>query len=226
MAQRKKILILFVAAALFFAAPAIAATGGDTIGFSALNAAPASKPEPIPESSKADAAYNIGVKYYSGSNGYISSAVEWFRNAAELGSAKGQYRLGAAYDRGEGIKKDYAAALKWYSLAAKQNDKDAQGGLGGLYANGHGVKRDPAEAAKWYKLAAPRDVVRAQYGLGLLYLAGHGLAQDYVEAYFWLALAARYIDTAMEKRDEAAKHLTQEKLQAVRQRLKEWKPAE
>ncbi|MEZ0262030.1 MAG: tetratricopeptide repeat protein [Alphaproteobacteria bacterium] len=221
-----KFFIAIIATALFLLAPtAQAATGGETSGFSALNAVVIPKPEAIPEASKADAAYNIGVKYYNGSNGYIEEAVKWFRNAADLGSTKAQYRLGAAYERGEGTKKDYKEALKWYGLAAKQDDKNAQCGLGGLYANGNGVKRDPAEAAKWYKLSAPRDVDRAQYGLGLLYLAGHGVKQDYYEAYFWLALAARTIDIAMEKRDEAATHLNDEQLKSARQRLKDWKPA-
>ncbi|MFH1157699.1 MAG: tetratricopeptide repeat protein [Pseudomonadota bacterium] len=174
----------------------------------------------VPEGSEADAAYNLGVKYYNSSEGNIERAVEWFRRAAELGSAKGQYRLGAAYETGEGVKKDYAEALKWYGLAARQKDRDAQCGLGGLYANGYGVERDDAEAAKWYKLAAERDVARAQYELGLLYLEGHGVTQDYIEAYFWLALGAKAFDSAMEKRDEAATHLTYEQLQAVRLRLK------
>ena len=218
----RKFFIAIFAMLLAATSATFAATGGDTSGFSALNAVVIPKPQEIPEATKADAAYNIGVKYYNGGN--MVWAVKWFRNAADLKSAKAQYMLGAAHEYGAGVKKDYAEALKWYNLAAQQDDKNAKCGLGGLYANGYGVKRDKAAAAKWYRPAAERDVIRAQYGLGLLYLAGFDGKKDYAEAYFWLALASRFIDSAMEKRDEAASQLDAGQLQAMRQRLKDWKP--
>lgn len=180
----------------------------------------------VPEISEADVAYNVGVKFYNGGWGYIQHAVEWFRKAAEGGSVKGQYRMGVAYERGEGVEQDYAEAFKWYSLSARQKHKGGQYGLGRLYANGHGVKRDDAEAAKWFKLAAEQGVVYAQYDLGVLFLEGRGVSRNFREAYFWFSLAATKLDDAMEKRDEAAGHLTEEQLQEIRKRLTAWKPVQ
>lgn len=183
-------------------------------------------PEVILEKSEADAAYNIGVKYYNYSDQYeyIAYAVKWFRRAAKLGSADAQYRLGVAYGRGESLAIDYAEAYKWYRLAAGQMNKGGQYGLGSLYVNGRGVERDVVEAAKWFKLAARQGMVHAQYELGLLFFEGQSVQQDYQEAYFWLALGSKELDEAMEKRDEAAKQLTGEQLKVIRSRLKEWKP--
>lgn len=184
-------------------------------------------PEEILEKSEADAAYNIGVKYYNDEEkryDYIEYAVKWFRRAAKLGSPDGQYRLGVAYEWGESIEIDYSEALKWYRLSAEQMNKGGQYGLGSLYANGRGVEQDYSEAAKWYKLSAIQGQHQAQYELGLLYLEGKGIVQDYRRAYFWLALASKKFDEAMEKREDAANHLTDEQLKVIRSGLKEWKP--
>lgn len=192
--------------------------------------APPPAPEEIFEASEADAAYNIGVKYYNYYSDdkklydHLAYAVKWFRRAAKLGSADAQYRLGVAYEWGESLEVDYAEALKWYQLAAEQMNKGGQYGLGGLYANGRGVDRDYAEAAKWYKLSAVQGKYQAQYELGLLFFEGKGERQSFEKAYFWLALASKELDEAMEKRDEAAKHLTEEKLEVLRSHLKDWKP--
>jgi TPR repeat protein len=175
------------------------------------------------EKHEAEIAYNLGIKYDTGTGGArrdIDRAVGWFRKAALLGLAKAQSRLGAAYAEGEGTEKDYAEALKWYLLAAAQKDRDGQKGLGDLYAAGHGVVRDDARAFSWYRLAAEQGVAQAQYALGMFYLSGRGVEQDYQEAYFWFALAAKENDQAMDKRDEAAEHLTEEQLKTLRLRLR------
>ena len=183
------------------------------------------KPEEIPEASKADAEYNLGVKFYNAGN--KASATGWFRKAAEHGSVQGQSRLGLAYEMALGVRKDYREALKWYGLAAAQKDKDARWGLGRVYAHGgHGVKRDDTVAAKWIRLSAEQDVAEAQYALGLLYRAGRGVSRDDGEAYFWLALGSKTLDSAMKARDEVAKRLTDGQLQSIRLRLLQWKPVE
>lgn len=180
------------------------------------------------EKREAEIAYNLGIKYYAGTGGArrdIDRAVGWFRKAAMLGLAKAQSRLGAAYAEGEGAEKDYTEALKWYLLAAAQKDKDGQNGLGDLYAAGHGVVRDDARAFNWYRLAAEQGVAKAQYALGMFYLSGRGVPQDYQEAYFWFALAAKESDQAMDKRDEVTERLTDEQLQALRLRIRNWQDA-
>lgn len=182
------------------------------------------KPEEIPEASKADAEYNLGVKYFNAGNAVLAAG--WFRKAAEHGEVQGQSHLGLACEMGLGVKKDYKEAIKWYSLAAAQNDHDSWLGLGRLYAHGRGVKRDDVIAAKWFRLAADHGMPHAQYALGLFYHAGRGVQRDEGEAYFWLALASKTFDSAMKTRDEVAKLLPDSRLQAIRLRLLQWKPME
>jgi TPR repeat protein len=182
------------------------------------------KPGEIPVASKADAEYNLGVKYYNA--GDKTLATGWFRKAAEHGEVQGQSHLGLAYELGLGVGKDYKEALKWYGLAAAQGDKDARCGLGRLYAHGQGAKRDDAVAAKWFRLAAGQGQPEAQYALGLFYQSGRGVEKDGGEAYFWLALASKALDGAMKARDAVAKHLTEEQLQSLRMRLLQWKPVD
>ncbi len=57
--------------------------------------------------------------------------LKWYRQAAEQGDRKAQYRLAGMYREGKGIPKDYVQAHMWYNLAAAtwhfgaQEDRDA-----------------------------------------------------------------------------------------------------
>ena len=74
-----------------------------------------------------DAQYNIGKNYYN--NKDYSTAVKWYRKAAEQGNASAQCNLGACYGKGYGVDKDYDLAVQWYRKAARQGDKTAQNNL-------------------------------------------------------------------------------------------------
>ncbi|WP_396631480.1 tetratricopeptide repeat protein, partial [Lysinibacillus sp. D4A3_S15] len=52
-------------------------------------------------------------------------AADWFEIAAGNGDASAQYNLGARYNHGQGVKKDYTLAKMWYERAAAQNDPNA-----------------------------------------------------------------------------------------------------
>ena len=47
-----------------------------------------------------------------------STAVHWYRMAADQGNADAQMFLGSAYLKGRGVPRDYASALLWLDLAA------------------------------------------------------------------------------------------------------------
>lgn len=177
---------------------------------------------------EAEADYTLGMKYYTGTGGVYQDfrqAAEWFRKAAELGLAKGQFHLGLAYDTGQGVAQDYLVARQWYLKAAAQDDRNAQAALGDIYIAGHGVKPDASEAADWYYQAAEQGQAHAQYELGKLYLAGQGVERDFSQAYIWLGLAAKDIDDAMDRRDEAGEHLTADQLQSARGHIERWHPS-
>jgi len=52
---------------------------------------------------------------------YAKWAAE-YRTLAERGDAKSQWALGAMYEYGKGVPKDYGEALRWYRKSAEQRD--------------------------------------------------------------------------------------------------------
>lgn len=109
-----------------------------------------------------------------------------------------------------------------YRKAAEQGDVRWQFNLGMMYMNGNNVEQDPVEGMKWLRKAAEQGDVGAQNNLGNYLIRCRDIELDYAEAYFWYSLAAKadYYNCA----DEAAEHLTQEQIEEIDQRVKEWKP--
>lgn len=120
----------------------------------------------------------------------FSTAVEGWRTAAEKGEVSAQFRLGWAYEHGEGVSTDKREAVRWYRKAAEQGDMSAQLRLGFAYGSGEGVLTDKREAARWFRKAAEQGEVSAQFFLGRAYNAGEGVATDKHEAVRWFRKAA------------------------------------
>lgn len=81
-------------------------------------------------------------------------ALDWYRRAAEQGSAAAQYNLGFAYANGKGVPQSDSEAVFWYRKSAEQGYPDAQSNLGFMYFNGRGVPQDYIQAHMWTNLAA------------------------------------------------------------------------
>ena len=90
-----------------------------------------------------------------------SSASQAATNEQE--STNAHYRLGLAYDYGDGVKVDKSIAMMWYLKAAEHGIVSAQYRLGLAYDKGEGVGKDKAEAVRWYRLAAEQGNADAQY---------------------------------------------------------------
>ena len=127
-----------------------------------------------------------------------SSAMIWFRKAAEQGNASAQNNIGWLYEKGFGVQQDYAEAMTWFLKSANQRNADAENNIGWLYSKGWEVKQDYAEAMTWYRKAAGHGSTRAQQNIGVLYEEGHGVNQDYVEAMTWFRKAADQGNTGAE----------------------------
>jgi uncharacterized protein len=84
------------------------------------------------------------------------AAADWYRKAAEAGSAKARYNLGVLYNTGQGVPKDTRISAEWYSKAAYQNHAGAQFNLAYLYETGDGVPKNISEARKWYTEVAEK----------------------------------------------------------------------
>lgn len=124
-------------------------------------------------------------------------ALALFRQAAELGSAHGQYGLGRCHEFGRATPPDAPESVRWYRLAADQGHVRGQFDLAYAYDKGNGVEVDLKEAVKWYAAAAAQGHDNAQYYLGLCHLQGRGMPVNAAEAARWLRAAAEA---------EAAKH--------------------
>ena len=146
-----------------------------------------------------------------------AEALRRLRQAADASNVHAQVALGALYDAGRGVSRDYARAAVWYLRAAERGDADAQYNLASMYHTGQGRPPDHGEAAVWYRRAAERGHAAAQFNLGILFFVGAGVAHDPVQAAAWYRraaeqgyapaqnnLGAMYVDGKGGRRDPAA----------------------
>jgi TPR repeat protein len=113
------------------------------------------------------------------------AALQKLITLGNAGNADAQVNLGALYEQGSGVPKDYAQAVNWYRKAAAQGDAEGEIRLGGMYYDGHGVPKDVVQIANWYRKAAEQGNPKGQYSLGVLYSNGDGVPKDHVEAATW-----------------------------------------
>jgi len=76
----------------------------------------------------ANAQNNVGVMYANGRgvDKNYSTAVYWYRKAAEQGRAGSQNNLGVMYDNGQGVDQNDSTAVEWYRKAVEQCHAIAQ----------------------------------------------------------------------------------------------------
>jgi uncharacterized protein len=84
----------------------------------------------------------------------FATALKEWQSLADKGDPEAEFRLGAMYEKGEGVKADPSQAAKWYRKSADQGYAKAQYALGKTYADGRGVLQDYIEAHKWLNLAS------------------------------------------------------------------------
>lgn len=147
--------------------------------------------------------------------------------AAEKGDAAAQCAIGACFESGTGMLKDYEEAAKWYRRAAVQGDAMAQCALGACHERGRGVKRDVEEAAKWYLQAATQGFARAAAKMGEFYRDGTGVKRDLVQSWRWYTAAAAAGDETSRKAAAAlGRKLKPAELAAARQEAGQAPPHE
>jgi len=106
----------------------------------------------------ANAMCDLAMLHYKGEEGYTqnyNTAFIWWRMAANLGLARGQFNLGLCYYNGDGVQKDFSQAVFFYERAAAQGLAAAQCNLGLCYYNGEGVPQSNLTAKQlWGRAAA------------------------------------------------------------------------
>ena len=98
--------------------------------------------------------------------------IRYCSEAADMGYAAAQYKLGWIYQLGFPVSKDINKAVEFYKKAAAQGNAKAQRQLGACYDSGDGVQKDHQQAIYLYKLAAEQGDADAQFFLGLEYELG------------------------------------------------------
>lgn len=117
-------------------------------------------------------------------------ACQWFRRAAEAGSAEGEVALAWCYQNGIApFPKDEAQAVYWYRRAAEKGDARGQTALALAYGKGSGVARNDQEAVRWARTSAEQGSAAAMSLLGELYRLGAGVPADATEAARWFVRA-------------------------------------
>jgi len=153
----------------------------------------------------------------------LAEAADWYDRAAKQGLPIAQFRLGAFYEKGFGVKKDLDVARRLYTAAAEAGNAKAMHNLAVLYAEGIDGKPDYQNAAKWFRKAADYGLPDSQYNLGILYGRGIGMPANLPEAYKWFSLAAREGDQeAASKRDDVGRRLDAASLAAATAAAQGW----
>lgn len=120
-----------------------------------------------------------------------TSAINWYRKAAEQGDAIAQTKLAWFYYTGTGIDPDYEQAAHWYQQAAEQGNAEAQFNLALLYERGDGVDANSETALKWYRQATTQQHPPSITRLGWLYDTGTHVPANAQTAETWYRQAAQ-----------------------------------
>lgn len=96
---------------------------------------------------------NLGVVLLLSGRENAEEAILSFTLAAEQGNRMAQYNLGAVYDEGIFVGRDFWKARYWMERAGEQNQVYACQWLASLYETGQDVPADPEKAAYWHRMA-------------------------------------------------------------------------
>jgi len=120
----------------------------------------------------------------------FSSAMSWWKKAAELGSREGAFNVGIMYLDGEGVPIDKKIAVEWLKRAAESGSVEAASRLGPMALLSEGGLQPGPDATRWLKTAAEAGDSLAMFDLGMVLFHGLGTDPDYAEAYKWFTLAS------------------------------------
>ncbi|WWC91361.1 uncharacterized protein L201_006304 [Kwoniella dendrophila CBS 6074] len=133
-------------------------------------------------------------------------ARELFTQAAQLGYAPAQFKLGSCHEFGHlGCPIDPRRSIAWYTRAAEKGDSEAELALSGWYLTGsEGVlKQSDTEAYLWGRKAANKGLAKAEYAVGYYTEIGIGVKQDMELAKRW------YMRAAAQQHKRAMQRLTE-----------------
>ena len=170
------------------------------------------------------AQFQLGLSHLEA--GRDADAVRLIRLAANQGQPAAQYRLAKLYEAGIGVKVNGKTAKDLLARSANAGNRIAMHDLGHFFATGaDGAAPDLRQAVKWFSMAAERGVLDSQFNLAVLYQGGSGIPRSLEDAYVWYAVAGAQGDKiALQRSETVARELSQENLNAARERVKAYAP--
>lgn len=124
-----------------------------------------------------------------------SYSLSLFKQAADYGFKRSQFRLGQAYEYGSlGLEIDNRASIAWYTKAAAQGEHNAELALSGWYLTGAEgmLEQSDMEAYLWARKAAQAEppLAKAMFAMGYFTEQGIGCPKSLEEAKRWYGRAA------------------------------------
>ncbi|KAJ1565475.1 hypothetical protein HK096_002577, partial [Nowakowskiella sp. JEL0078] len=116
-----------------------------------------------------------------------------YLQAAQLGYAPSQYKLGLCYEYGQlGQQKDSKRSIAWYTRAAAQDDPESMLALSGWYLTGAEsiLGQSDKEAFLWAQKSADTGLAKAEYAVGYYFEQGIGVKTNISEAKKWYTRAS------------------------------------
>lgn len=124
------------------------------------------------------------------------NAMYYYQEAANMGSARGEFRVGMLYYHGAGVRKDSKRASKYFKSAADKGELDAMYLLGQMYFDGE-IGWGKGKAFEWWMKAAKKNHAKSQMKVGYCYIVDVGEDADPKKATYWLVCA--YLQSSRDK---------------------------
>lgn len=108
-------------------------------------------------------------------------AIELYSDAIVKGVAggvDGLFDVGAAFLKGDRVRRDFTMAFLVFKCLAVIGNVDAMYNVAWAYDTGNGVTQDKKMAAEWYRKAIKKGCRDAMYNLSLLYEQGAGVRRN------------------------------------------------
>jgi TPR repeat protein len=126
-------------------------------------------------------------------SGVEQKSFSQYLRLAQRGNPEAQNRVGVAYYKGDGVRKDYREAFNWFLKSARNGHARAAYNLGWCYLNNEGGSRaeNLKKAVYWFRKSAEKGDASGQNALGACYSLGQGVEKNDQKAFYWIKKICR-----------------------------------
>ncbi|KAG9291387.1 hypothetical protein G9A89_003491 [Geosiphon pyriformis] len=121
----------------------------------------------------------------------LSKSFQWYKVAAEAGSALAMTEVGVCYFNGDGVTIDRRKALEYYQKSAELGNAFGQYNLSFCLEHGIGTEADKEKAVNLLKISAMAGNAFAQHRLAVAYFGGISIPVDEYLGFYWFLESAQ-----------------------------------